>query len=473
MVLRHSLGRQTTRRCLTQQSQYLVAPLPASRRGLAAPSSGSFQYETGDASGIKIASRDLAGPTSTVALVAKAGTRYQPLPGLAEGLEKYAFRNTMRRSALRIQREAELFGASLFSYHTRESIVLGAKFFRNDLPYFVELLHEVASRTKYLDHEFKEQVMDLVHRDQVRQLANTHRLAQASAHSLAFHRGLGEPVLPTSSTPLHKYLSHDAIGAYSSLAYTKPTVALVANGVEHSELKKWTGEYFNDLRQHPAPGVPPFLGQEQSQYFGGEERIAHSNGNTVVLAFPGSSSLTGGFYKPEVAVLAALLGGQSTIKWSPGFSLLAKAAHKQQGAGIDVDTDSHIYSDAGLLTITIHSKHYPGSVRDVAADAVSILKGIADGSGLEEKDFKRAVATARFKELEHGQLPQAGLELTGAGMVQSGKPYQLDESAEKIGKVEMSGVKKAAQDMLQFKACVSSVGDLFHLPYGDELGLKV
>ena len=56
----------------------------------------------------------------------------------------------MRRSALRLQREAELFGASLFSYHTRESIVLGAKFFRDDLPYFVEMLNEVASKTKYL-----------------------------------------------------------------------------------------------------------------------------------------------------------------------------------------------------------------------------------------------------------------------------------------------------------------------------------
>lgn len=57
--------------------------------------------------------------------------------------------NTERRSALRLQREAELFGASFFSYHTRESVVIGAKFFRDDLPYFVEALAEVASMTKY------------------------------------------------------------------------------------------------------------------------------------------------------------------------------------------------------------------------------------------------------------------------------------------------------------------------------------
>ena len=62
------------------------------RRGLAAPASGSFQYQSGEAKGVKFASRDFAGPTTTLALVAKAGTRYQPLPGLTEGLANFAFR---------------------------------------------------------------------------------------------------------------------------------------------------------------------------------------------------------------------------------------------------------------------------------------------------------------------------------------------------------------------------------------------
>lgn len=41
-------------------------------------------------------------------------------------------------------------GATYFSNHTRESVVIGAKFFRDDLPYFVEALAEVAGETKYL-----------------------------------------------------------------------------------------------------------------------------------------------------------------------------------------------------------------------------------------------------------------------------------------------------------------------------------
>ena len=65
---------------------------PNNRRGLAAAASGSFTYETGEAAGVKFASRDLPGPTTHVALVARAGTRYQPMPGFTDGLEQFAFK---------------------------------------------------------------------------------------------------------------------------------------------------------------------------------------------------------------------------------------------------------------------------------------------------------------------------------------------------------------------------------------------
>merc|ERR1712230_277060 len=88
---------------------------PANRRGLAASISGStsFSYETADVNGVKVASRDVAGPTTKLAVVAKAGTRYQSAPGLTSGLEQFAFKNTLKRSALRITRESELLGGQL------------------------------------------------------------------------------------------------------------------------------------------------------------------------------------------------------------------------------------------------------------------------------------------------------------------------------------------------------------------------
>lgn len=322
--------------------------------------------------------------------------------------------------------------------------------------------------TKYLDYEFVEHVMDMIHRTQVDAFKDASVAANQSAHGLAFHRGLGEPLHPTAPAPLAKYLSHDAIGAYSTLAYRKSNVALVGNGTETADLEKWTSQFFTDLRTSPAAGAPELTGTEQTKYYGGEERISHSNKNALVLAFPGSSSLTGGFYKPEIAVLAALLGGRSAIKWSPGFSLLGKLA--AQNPGLSVKTESNIYSDAGLLTITLSGR--AEAVRSGAFEAVDILKKVADGT-ISSEDITKARAHARFAELEHGQDIRAGLELTGNGLVNNGKPYQLDDSARRIGDVTEKQVREAAKTMFQFKASVASVGDLFQLPYAEEMGLQV
>lgn len=58
--------------------------------------------------------------------------------------------NTTRRSSLRLQRESELLGGIFSSELSRENIVLRAKFLRDDLPYFVEALGDVLTKTKYI-----------------------------------------------------------------------------------------------------------------------------------------------------------------------------------------------------------------------------------------------------------------------------------------------------------------------------------
>lgn len=296
-----------------------------------------------------------------------------------------------------------------------------------------------------------------------RYLANPMEMAFNSAHGVAFHRGLGTPLFPSSATPLAKYLTADTVAEYAQSAYAKSSFAVVANGASQEDLKKWVGEFFTD-----APATAPHaLKAEQTKYYGGEERIAHKSGNAMVLAFPGSSSATGPFYKPEVAVLAALLGGQTTIKWSPGFSLLSKAT--QNAPNMYIDTKSTIYSDAGLLTITM-----AGSASDIKTSApkvIEALKGAAEG--IDKESFAKAKALAKFKELEFGQETQAGMELTGAGLVHGDKAYQIDEVAKSVDSVTEEQVKKVAQEALQNKASVSSVGDLYMLPYAEEIGLQV
>ncbi len=88
MISRSAIGRNAHLAVRRQVAQ------PTNRRAFAAAATGStsFSYETADVKGVKVASRDVAGRTTKLAVVAKAGTRYQPVPGLTVGLEQFAFK---------------------------------------------------------------------------------------------------------------------------------------------------------------------------------------------------------------------------------------------------------------------------------------------------------------------------------------------------------------------------------------------
>jgi len=289
-------------------------------------------------------------------------------------------------------------------------------------------------------------------------------MAINSAHALAFHRGLGVPTASASQTPFTKYLDAEAIEWFSKTAYAKSNIAVVANGADSGEFSKWMNEFFDDVPASPAGELSE--GTQQTKYVGGEERIAHDGGNAMVIAFPGSSSFTGKFYKPEIAVLGSLLGGQSAVKWSAGFTILGNAA----APGVKVKTTSAIYSDAGLLYTTIVGS--ADGVANTARAAVEAIKKIAAGE-ISSEQISKAKAAAKFKELENGQDTRAGLELTGSGLINNSQAYQIDEVAKKIDGVSEEVLKKAAKQLLESKASVSSVGDLFVLPFADEIGLKV
>ncbi|KEY66992.1 hypothetical protein S7711_05112 [Stachybotrys chartarum IBT 7711] len=426
----------------------------------AAPSS---TFETSDVSGLKVAARDDHGPTTKLAVVAKAGTRYQPLPGLTFGLEGFAFKNTQRRSALRITRESELLGGQLAASHTREAVILEASFLREDLPYFAELLGEVVSSTKYTTHEYHEEVERVLHLKQAATSADARALALDGAHAVAFHTGLGASLLPNSSTPYHKYVNEEYIASYADVVYSKPNFAVVADGASTDSVSKWVGQFFKDVPASPRSGQ--VLKTEASKYYGGEQRTSFAAGNSVVIAFPGSDYLAS---KPEIAVLAALLGGQSSIKWNTGFSLLAKATAGTPG--LTVSTPHLAYSDAGLLAIQLSGS--AASVRKGVEETVKALKSIAEGT-VSKEDVSKAIASAKFNALSEAQLRGSSVLLAGSGLLHSGKAFEPASVADAFASVTADKLKTTAKTLLDGKASVSTVGDLFVLPYAEEIGLRV
>ncbi|KAK2003513.1 peptidase M16 inactive domain-containing protein [Colletotrichum falcatum] len=455
------ISRQSLARPAQQALRYSSCARTISGRRFASAAAGSGAFETSDVGGIKVAARDSQGPTTKLAIVAKAGTRYQPLPGLTSGLESFAFKTTAKRSGLRIVRESELLGSQLTAYHTREALVLEASFFRDDLPYFTELLAEVVSQTKYTTHEFHEEVQPVLRLKQ--SAVSAAALALDSAHSVAFHSGLGSPANLTPSIPIQPYLSEFAVSDFAQSAFAKSNIALVADGASAANVSKWSEQFFKIVPSASSGKLA--LNTAATQYYGGEQRTYSPSGNALVIAFPGA---TKGQTSPELAVLAALLGGRSNIKWSPGFSLINKAVGSTPG--LSTSAVNLNYSDAGLLAVQLSGS--ASAVRTAAQETVKALKSISEGT-VSKEDLTKAIAKAKFDALEATEKRSGSILLAGSGLVHNGKPIDAAEIANSIGSVTADKLKAATKTLLEAKASVAAVGDLYVLPYAEELGLRV
>lgn len=261
-------------------------------------------------------------------------------------------------------------------------------------------------------------------------------LALESAHATAFHRGLGETSFAAASAPFESYFTEDGLAEFAQSAYAKPNISLVSVGPNSSEISKWVSQFFAGHSATPAAGQFKVKDTVPSKFYGGEQRTASKAGNAVVISFPGSAQYGASGYKAEADVLAALLGGESTIKWSPGFSLLAKAVEGE--TGVSVSTKNYAYSDAGLFTITISGK--AAGVAAVAKRAAEAIKQIAAGE-VPAEAVKKAIALAKFRALEASQIAETGVELTGSALISGGKPYQISELASSFEKVSPQQVQ--------------------------------
>lgn len=283
----------------------------------------------------------------------------------------------------------------------------------------------------YLAHEFNEEIQTSLRLKQAAAQYDAGAIALDNAHAIAFHNGLGSPAFPASTTPYKKYLSDDHVAAFADAAYTRPNLAVVGDGANASTLSSWVERFFKDVPVSAQSGQS--IKSEATKYFGGEQRQNSPIGNAMTIAFPGSDYNNA---KPEIAVLSALLGGQTTIKWSPGFSLIGKAT-----AGLpdlQVSTSNISYSDAGLLTVQIAGA--AASVRKAAFEAVKALKSIADGT-VGKEELEKAIANAKFNALNGSELREPSILLAGAGLLNTGKPFELSALSKAIEGVTAQKLK--------------------------------
>ncbi|KAK9366152.1 Metalloenzyme, LuxS/M16 peptidase-like protein [Lipomyces kononenkoae] len=400
-------------------------------------------FESATVDGIKIATTDLAGPITTLSFVIKAGSRYATVPGVAHALQRFAYKNTPKRSGLRLTRESELLGGSLTSALTRDSIVLTAHFLKEDLPYFFEALSDVFAQPTLARHELAEIVAPLLKLDV--QLADTDAafVASEGVNSAAYRKGLGLPLYAQATDAI----SIDTVRAYKDVAYTKANLAIVASGADISTLSSLASSFLANVPGGTSSVTP------DSTFYGGELRIPSTAGNLVSFGYAAATS-------PTFNVLASVLGGASSIKWSYGSSLLSTTAGKASAKVTN-------YNGSSLFTVTTSGS--PAEIKSAGLAAVEALKTVA--AGVSPELLKKGIAGAKFEALQ--ALDGAdGLVGVGQALLTSGTLPVASSIVSEIESVTAESVKSLAEKILSEKVAAAAVGKVSELPYADELGLK-
>ncbi|WWC70157.1 uncharacterized protein I206_104104 [Kwoniella pini CBS 10737] len=430
---------------------YSLAKLPKGQSALKTALKRSVSSKASPAGGVSVIGFENKGPaaTSSLTVAIKAGSRFESTPGVAHVLKNFAFKATANASSLRTARETELYGGVLSAGLTREHLYLTAEFLRGDEEHFLSVLASVLSSSQFHAHELKELVLPVVQSEAVSAQSSPVELALDVAHNLAFRKGLGYSLYASPHYPV----TIEDVKTFAQSAFSKNNVAVIGSGISTESLSQVVSQAFGS---GSAAAGSSGLKTTSTSYYGGEARIPldiHAPATsvpTVVIAY-GTTSPAG----PELKVLKQLLGGESSLKWTPGTSPLSQAAEKVPGSSAKAFLLP--YSDAALFGVVVSAPTSP-QLAGLAKEVAQILKSA--GSGAKDEEVKRAIAKATFadasaSETLQGLVANAGPALFAGGEIKS----------ESFSGVSASSISKAASELLKSKPTVVSIGNVNVLPY--------
>ncbi|KAF8548428.1 LuxS/MPP-like metallohydrolase [Imleria badia] len=392
------------------------------------------------ASGIKVAAIDNGQPTAAVTFLVKAGSRYEPGPGVAHALKNFAFKSTAKRSTLGTVRESDLYGGVLSTSLSREYLAFTSEFLRGDESFFTSVLTSILTTSKFLPHEYTEYVLPVVRDEATAASQSPSTVAIEAAHALAFRTGLGAPLLASPHSPV----SLESVKSFAKEAFTSGNVAVVGTGIDSARLAALVDKALADAA---LPTSSPITAAP-SKYFGGSTRIdSHEGPQTVFIGFGTTTA------SPVLSVLNAHIAPTQSLKWPSA---------PRQPATV---TPVHLpYSDAVLTGVLVQGADAK-SVTEAAKAVVAKMK-----KPLSADELKIAVARAKFGAAAAVEGREGLVEAIG-GKIFANPDASIESTLTALDKVDAAAVSKTVSQLTAASPTFVVVGDVKTLPYSDEIGL--
>lgn len=402
-------------------------------------------------SGVVVASQENNSPISRVAVLFKAGSRYEApsQQGASHMLRTCAGLGTNNTTAFSITRSMQQVGGSLEAEGGREHIMYSMEVIRDNLDAGLELLSEVSTQPAFKAWEVKDNLRRVKTELAVRDPST---LALEMLHKAAFRNtGLGNSIF----MPAHNMgkLSPAALQEYVAQTHLASRMVVVGLGVEHEALVN----YAKGL------GLSAGDGPAGSSAYGGGEIREESVSPISVIAVAGQGVSVGSSDAAALAVAQHILGVGPSVKYgSNASSVLAKAVAGSGGIGMATAVNIN-YSDSGLFGYFVVADS--ASADKVVLAAHSAAKGLK----ITEAETTRGKTLVKAAILMTSEAGGENVADMGLQALLLGKYNDPAAAAAAVDAVTPSAVDAALRKVFSGKLSMSVLGNTAIIPYLDQL----
>lgn len=391
--------------------------------------------------------------TVSLGIWVKTGSGYEKpeVNGISHFLEHMAFKGTKNRTALQISEEIEDAGGQSNAYTSREFTAFYCKMLKNDVELAIDVLADILQNSTFPAEELAKE-RDVVIQEIKQTIDTPDDIIFDYFQEQAFqNQAIGRSILGPQE--IVRSFNQKTLQDYLASNYAAENMIICAVGnVEHDKLVKMAESRMAGI-QTKTNFTP-----ESQIYTGGsyiekrEIEQAH-----MALGFQGVKYCTESYY-PSI-IFSTLFGGGMS-------SRLFQEIREKRGLVYTVYSFTASHTQNGLFGI------YAGTGAD---DLKTMIPVVADeikkvcNDKVTEKELERAKTQLKASMLMSLESSSATAEILARQMLIFDRLIPVEEMVERIEKVTLDDIQKAAQTIFGTKPTYTLLGALKDYPEYDEL----
>uniref|UniRef100_A0A6M2CVL3 Putative ubiquinol--cytochrome c reductase synganglion overexpressed n=1 Tax=Rhipicephalus microplus TaxID=6941 RepID=A0A6M2CVL3_RHIMP len=408
-------------------------------------------------SGLTVTALENYSPVTRLAIVVKAGARYEDGSnlGITHTLRNAATLATKSHSKFAVTKNIEYVGANLTACSTREHIIYLLECNRDDAHVALKFVHEAAFLPAFKHWEVDD-VAPHLHKELALFRQNREAVLMEAVHAAAFRGGLANSL----------YIKDFLVGHYNNekLAHffkkhvSAPRAVISVVGAECQRLSDAIKGV--ELPTHPGADFLP-------SKFGSGETWLESPGEYVDAAVVVEGVGVRNFKEcTALGVFAHMLGLGPRLPYSESQATkLGEAAAKVTQKPFAATALNVNYTDTGLFGVAMagHPDDMDKLIKAVMGQVRTVAQKVTDKDVQDAKQRLKAAVLFRRENLS-----ELAVEM-GVHVSRTGQPWQHDELLQAIDAVTTQDVATVAARVTKSKPAMAAVGRLHNTPHVDEL----